>query len=224
MSYVWVFGRCLLALVFLASAAGKLRGRPAFRAFADSLRTMDLLPARTVVPVAGAVVAAEAVVPVLLLAPLPGVAVTTAGFALAVALLVAFTVAIAAVLSRGTQASCRCFGEAAAAPFGRHHLARNVVLTVVAGIGVYAASGDPGITVRAAALSVPLGVVGALVVVRLDDLVALFSPAAPAGGVPPRGTAGRAAGRGPGHTAGPPAGHSGTRGVAGGRPAGPIRP
>ncbi|SCL71060.1 Methylamine utilisation protein MauE [Micromonospora citrea] len=186
MSYVSGFSQCLLALVFLASAAGKLRGRPAFRAFADSLRTMDLLPARMVVPVAGAVVAAEAVVP-LLLAPLPGAALTTVGFALAAALLAAFTVAVAVVLRRGTQASCRCFGEAAAAPFGRHHLARNVVLTVVAGIGGYAASGDPGTTVGTAALSVPLGVVGALVVVRLDDLVALFSPAAPAAAVSPRG-------------------------------------
>jgi hypothetical protein len=188
MSYLLVFSRCLLALVFLASAASKLRGRPAFRAFADSLRTMNLLPARVVVPVAGAVAVVEAMVP-LLLVPLPGAAVTTVGFTVAAALLAAFTVAVAVVLHRGTRVSCRCFGEAAAAPFGRHHLARNVVLTVVAGIGAYASLGDSGVTVRTAVLAVPLGVVSALIVVRLDDLVALFLPVTPPGDAAHRGTA-----------------------------------
>lgn len=187
MSYVLAFSRCLLALVFLASAASKVRGRPAFRAFVDSLRAMNLLPARVVVPVAGAVVVAEAALPLLLLAPLPGA--TTVGFALAAALLAAFTLAIAAVLRRGTPVSCRCFGEAAAAPFGRHHLARNVALTAVAGTGAYASLGDPGLTVATAVLSVPLAVVGALVVVRLDDVVALFSPVTPPGAAADRGTA-----------------------------------
>jgi uncharacterized membrane protein YphA (DoxX/SURF4 family) len=177
MSYVLGFGRCLLALVFLASAVGKLRGRPAFRAFADSLRAMNLLPGRVVVPVAVVVAAAEAVVPLLL--PLPVAALVTAGFVVAATLLAAFTVAVAAVLRRGTAVSCRCFGEAAAAPFGRHHLARNVVLTVVAGAGAYASLGAPGMTVQAAVLCVPLAVVGALIVVRLDDIVALFRPVTP---------------------------------------------
>ncbi|TWJ28532.1 hypothetical protein JD81_02037 [Micromonospora sagamiensis] len=79
--------------------------------------------------------------------------------------------------------------RAMAAPFGRHHLARNVVLTVVAGIGAYASLGDPGVPVRTVVLSVPLGVVGALVVVRLDDIVALFSSVTPPGGATQRGTA-----------------------------------
>ncbi|MEV1329257.1 MauE/DoxX family redox-associated membrane protein [Micromonospora costi] len=175
MSYVLEFSRCLLALVFLASAVGKLRGRPAVRAFVDSLRAMDLLPAGLVVPVAAVVVTAEAAVP-LLLVPLPGAALTTAGFAVAVALLAAFTVAVAAVLRRGTPASCRCFGEAAAAPFGRRHLVRNIALTVLAGTGAYASLADPAATARTAVLSVPLGVVAALVVVRLDDIAALFAP------------------------------------------------
>ncbi|MEO3820603.1 MauE/DoxX family redox-associated membrane protein [Plantactinospora sp. B24E8] len=215
MSYVLWFSRCLLALVFLASAAGKLTGRHAFRAFADSLRTMDLLPARLVVPVAGAVVAAETAVPPLLLVPLlpvppPGAAtasagspvtgvgpaLSTVGFALAAALLLGFTVTVATVLRRGTSASCRCFGEATTAPFGRHHLVRNVVLTVIAGTGGYAALVDPGATAGAAVVSVPLAVLGALVVVRLDDLVALFRPAVPSMGVTRRGTTPRGGGPG----------------------------
>ncbi|SCG44914.1 Methylamine utilisation protein MauE [Micromonospora echinaurantiaca] len=190
MSYLFVFSRCLLALVFLASAASKLRGRRAFGAFADSLRAMDLLPARLVVPVAGAVTVAEAAVP-LLLVPLPAAAVATAGFAVATALSAAFTVAVAVVLHRGVAVSCRCFGEAAAAPFGRRHLVRNVVLTVAAGIGAYASLGDPGVTVGTAVLAVPLGLVGALVVVRLDDLAALFLPVAAPPGAADRGASRR---------------------------------
>ena len=177
MSYLLVFSRCLLALVFLASAASKLRGRTAFRAFADSLRAMNLLPTRLVLPLAAVVAMAETMVP-LLLVPLPAAAVATVGFTVAAALLAAFTVAVAVVLRRGVAVSCRCFGEAAAARFGRHHLVRNIVLTGIAGIGAHASLGDPGMTVRAAVLAVPLGVVGALVVVRLDDLAALFVPVA----------------------------------------------
>ncbi|MDO3703163.1 hypothetical protein Q3W71_15940 [Micromonospora sp. C28SCA-DRY-2] len=188
MSYLLVFSWCLLAPVFLASAASKLRGRRAFRAFADSLRAMDLLPAPVVVLVAAAVAAAEAMVP-LLLVPLPDAALTTAGFTVATALSAAFTVVVAVVLHRGGQVSCRCFGEAAAAPFGRRHLARNLVLTVAAGVGAYASLGDPGVTVRTLVLAGPLGVVGALVVVRLDDLAALFRPVTPAGDAGRRSTA-----------------------------------
>ncbi|GAB3976601.1 MauE/DoxX family redox-associated membrane protein [Plantactinospora veratri] len=114
MSYALEFSRWLLVLVFLASAGSKLRGRASFRAFADSLRAMALLPSRVVGPVAVAVTTAEAAVPVLLV-PLPVAGLTTVGFALAAALLAAFTVAVAAVLRRGTPVSCRCFGEAAAA-------------------------------------------------------------------------------------------------------------
>lgn len=218
MSYVLWFSRCLLALVFLASAAGKLTGRHAFRAFADSLRTMDLLPTRLVVPVAGAVVAAEAAVPPLLLVPLVpllpvpppdaatastgstvtdvGPVLSTVGFALAAALLLGFTVAVATVLRRGTSASCRCFGQATTAPFGRHHLVRNVVLIVIAATGGYAALVDPGRSVGTAVVSVPLAVLGALVVVRLDDIVALFRPAVPSTGVTRRGITPRGGGPG----------------------------
>ncbi|MFG3555300.1 MauE/DoxX family redox-associated membrane protein [Micromonospora sp. NPDC047557] len=180
MSYLLVFCRCLLALVFLASAASKLRGPTAFRAFADSLRMMRLLPERVVVPVAAAVAVTEAVVPVLLV-PLPIAAVTTAAFTVAAALLATFTVAVAAVLDRGTPASCRCFGGTAAS-FGRHHLARNVVLSVFAGIGAYASLGDPAVTTRTVVLAAPLGAVATLIVIRLDDLAALFAPL-----TPPRG-------------------------------------
>ncbi|MEK8110574.1 hypothetical protein NKG94_52035 [Micromonospora sp. M12] len=95
-------------------------------------------------------------------------------------------------IARATPASCRCFGETVAAPFGLHHLARNVVLTAVAGIGAYASLGDPAVTTRTVVLAVPLSMVSALIVVRLDDLAVLFAPVTPAGSSVHRDTAQRA--------------------------------
>jgi hypothetical protein len=174
-SYVEVFCRCLIGVVFLVSAVSKLRGGRQFREFASSLRGMRLLPGRLVAPVAAVVAAAELAVPVLL-APLPVPSLVVAGFALAALLLAGFAVAIVVVLRRGVQASCRCFGGSGAAPFGWHHVIRNGVLTVVAALGGYAALGTSAVDLQALALTAPLGLVAALVTVRLDDIVDLFSP------------------------------------------------
>jgi hypothetical protein len=174
-SYIEVFGRCLIGVVFLVSAVSKLRGSRQFREFAASLTAMRLLPSRLVTPVAAVVAATELAVPVLL-APLPVPGLAAAGFAIAALLLAGFAVAIVVVLRRGVQASCRCFGGSGAAPFGRHHVVRNAVLTLIAGLGVYASLGQPTVDLQVLALAGPLGLVGALVTVRLDDLVDLFSP------------------------------------------------
>lgn len=178
MPYLLLFAQCLIGLTFVLSAAGKLRGGREFRAFQESLRGMALVPGTLVRPVAAAVVVAEAAVPVLLL-PLPGSPFTTAGFLLGGALLAAFTVAVALVLRRGTQAECRCFGGTAATPFRPRHLVRNAVLIAVAAAGGYAAWAGAAPTGRAAVLAVPLGALAALVVAYLDDLVALVGPARP---------------------------------------------
>ena len=97
-------------------------------------------------------------------------------FALAVVLLLAFAGAIAVVLRRGVQASCRCFGGSGAAPFRPHHIVRNLVLVAVAVTGLVAVLAGPALTWEAVALGAVPGVVVALLVTRLDDLVALFSP------------------------------------------------
>ncbi|MEJ3749588.1 MauE/DoxX family redox-associated membrane protein [Actinomycetes bacterium KLBMP 9797] len=177
MPYLLLFARCLIGLTFALSAWSKLRGGREFRAFAASLRDMRVLPARLVGPVAGTVAVAEAAVPVLLL-PLPAPGLATLGFLLAGALLAAFTVAVVAVLRRGVPASCRCFGGPTAAPFRRHHVVRNLALIAVAAAGVYAAVADTPAG-AAVALAVPPAAVAALIVARLDDLVALFTPTPP---------------------------------------------
>lgn len=175
MPYLLLFSRGLLAIVFLVSAAGKLRSRAQLRAFTESLRAMKVLPAAAVGPVAGTVAMAELAV-ALLLVPLPTPAPTTIGFALAALLLGGFTVAIVLVLRRGVQASCRCFGASAGRPFGREHVVRNLVLLAFAVLGGYASLGDTAITGYRAVLALPPAALCALVVTRLDDLVALFAP------------------------------------------------
>jgi hypothetical protein len=169
-AYIEVFGRCLIGVVFLASAWSKRPVGGRFRQFSDSLAAMGLLPARFVVPVAAIVVVLETAVVLLLLL------LAAAGFALATALLIGFAVAIGLVLRRGVQASCRCFGGSGAAPFRRHHIVRNLVLVAVAVAGFVAALAGPALPWAAVALAAVPALVVALLVTRLDDLVDLFAP------------------------------------------------
>ncbi|BEL05301.1 methylamine utilization protein MauE [Actinoplanes sichuanensis] len=173
MSYALVGARVLIGLVFAVSAVTKLR---AFAAFRVSLAAMRVVPRPLVGPVAVGVVAAESAIPVLLLVP----GAQAAGFVVAVLLLAAFSAGIARVLATGTTASCRCFGVSAA-PFGRHHLYRNAVLTVVAAAGLIAAvRPGQGPAPAGAAVAAGAAAVAALVVVMLDDIVELFRPEQPA--------------------------------------------
>jgi hypothetical protein len=165
-----VFARSVLALVFVVAAVGKLRDRAAFVA---SVRELRVAPAA---PVAAAVVAAELLVVLLLVPGRP--AATAAGLALAAGLLLAFTAAVVSALRRGLAAGCRCFGASTASPYGRRHVARNLALAVVAVAGAAAAPADPAVTGPVVLAAVPLAALAALVVTRLDDLVALV--AAPA--------------------------------------------
>lgn len=173
MDYLTAGCRSLLALLFLASAAGKLRGAGAYRDFVAATARLAprFLPARRA---AVAVVAAEIAVVVLVAVP----ATTAAGFLLAVALLTAFTLAILAALRRDERAPCACFGRSRRR-LGRGHVVRNLLLLVVAGLGLagsaFAAAGP---TDTAGLLTaVAAGAVGALLVSFADDFIDLFSPA-----------------------------------------------
>lgn len=169
MSPVFVAARVLLGVVFAVSAASKVR--PAdHRAFRRTVRdwTGGRLPAA---PPAAALVVLEAAVPVLLaLRP-------AAGLALAVVLLAGFTAAILGRLRQGDAGACRCFGSTDV-PVSSVHVVRNAVLLAVAlvglltGPGAAAASRWDGSTLAAGGLALVLGVL----VVRLDDLVALLAP------------------------------------------------
>jgi thiol-disulfide isomerase/thioredoxin len=100
-----------------------------------------------------------------------------AGFGLALGLSLAFAAGIGAALRRKERAPCRCFGVSTA-PLGRTHLARNAVVGAAAVAGLALTSLVPPGAVHPAGvvLTVLVGAVLAALVVRMDDLVALFAP------------------------------------------------
>lgn len=168
MEIVAVGCRCLLALVFLASASGKLRPR-ALDAFRSSLVRAQLLPRATVAPVTLLLVGAEAFAVPLLLVP----ATASVGAGLSALLLVGFSAGILLLRHRGTELACHCFGTTGS-PLGVRHLARNgVLLTACLAVVVptTASARPPALVLAAVAAAL-----AAVVVIRLDDIVDLLGP------------------------------------------------
>ncbi|MEU9338867.1 MauE/DoxX family redox-associated membrane protein [Streptomyces sp. NPDC048290] len=161
--------RCLIGIVFLVSSLSKVVSGRRFQDFADSLRTMDVLPARLVPAAARAVVLAEFAVWVLLVIG------PTAGFVLATGLLAAFTLGITSAVRRGVYAPCQCFGTSVR-PLGPRHVVRNAVLTAGAAVGASAALVPGEMRPAGAAVAVLAGVCCAGPVLLLDDLLDLFRP------------------------------------------------
>ncbi|MFF0519442.1 MauE/DoxX family redox-associated membrane protein [Actinomadura nitritigenes] len=167
--------RVLLALVFVASAAGKLRGRGAYARFTAATARLVPRPVAAIATrwIAAAVVGAEAAVVVLLLLPVTA----AAGFALAAVLLAAFTAAIVRALARGDRAPCACFGDADT-PLGPRQVVRNLSLATaaLAGLGATLSGGShlPGAT--GALFAVAAGCLAALLVLAADDIIELFRP------------------------------------------------
>ncbi|MEU6715798.1 MauE/DoxX family redox-associated membrane protein [Nonomuraea sp. NPDC046802] len=166
----FAFGcRCLLGLMFVVSAAGKIGSRAAFQEFRTTVELMLGGRRGAAGPAAAAVVACEATVSVLLASP----ATARAGLALAAVLLATFCVAIAIALRRGVNAPCRCFGGSSPSqPLRARHIARNLALTVLAIGAIFADPAGPdtaGMVVAAAA-----GAVGAFLAIRYDDFADLF--------------------------------------------------
>ena len=156
-----MFCTVLLAVVFAIAAFGKVRSASALAAFRDGLAQFGVAPSRIRRSVAGAVIAAEVGVVVLL-----GVA-PRAGFLLAIALLVVFSAGIANALRRGVAVACRCFGSSAS-PIGPEHLVRNALLVAV---GVLGAAGRAPSHPALEAVTAVLGALAGVLVTRWDDLV-----------------------------------------------------
>jgi hypothetical protein len=173
MFYLVLTCRCLLGVVFAVSAASKLR--PA--GFADFTRTVRaVVPgwSRWAGPIAAAVAAGEAMVVAGLFLP----STTPYGFGLAGLLLAAFVFAIVHTLRRGAAVRCRCFGSSGT-PLGYPHVVRNALLIAVAVAGLLGTAVTAGtglaVPLPAAAVSVAGGVVAAAVLIRLDEIVELFT-------------------------------------------------
>ncbi|MGB2568612.1 MauE/DoxX family redox-associated membrane protein [Micromonospora citrea] len=171
MVYLWVASRWVMFVVFAVSAGAKLRNRAAFRAFEAGLAAMEVVPRQVRRPVAVTVVAAEALVPVLVLVP----ATALSGLVVTLALLTGFTLAVLAVTTRGRSVSCPCFG-AKVAPFGRRHLVRNTALIMVAVAGLLSGATvtDGAATTGGVFLAIGAAVVLAALVVVFDDVADLL--------------------------------------------------
>ncbi|MFS7873460.1 MauE/DoxX family redox-associated membrane protein [Streptomyces asiaticus] len=172
--YLVIAVRAMIGVVFLIAFLSKSAGRGRFAAFVESLPAMGVVPARLVGPAAAAVVTAEGAVCALLIPPSDGA--TMAGLALAAGLLSVFSAAIARTIRRGTGATCRCFG-ASAAPLGRRHLLRNLLLTAIAATaGLMTLAGPAPATATGALVAAAAGLVAGALVTVLDDLAELFAP------------------------------------------------
>ena len=93
------------------------------------------------------------------------------GLVLAAGLFGVLTVAVWRAVTRRTGAVCRCFGPARTV-LGRRHVVRNGLLLLVAMLGLATPvdSVDPVV----AAVAAGAGALGAVLVIRFDDLADLF--------------------------------------------------
>jgi hypothetical protein len=171
-AYIAFACRFLIAFIFAVSAFTKLRSGQDFRVFASWLTDLRLPLAGR--PAAFVMAGTEALIVPLVVLPWSA----AAGMWLAAATTAALTAGTFIVARRGSSVPCRCFGPSAAALGGRH-VARNLLLCVVAIVGAIGA-GTAGARPPGIALSLVVGLVAATFVVFLDDLAAVLSGLGPA--------------------------------------------
>jgi hypothetical protein len=105
----------------------------------------------------------------------------TIGYATAVALLLVFAAGIVRAVRAGRRVTCRCFG-ATGGDLTTAHAARNVALALLALAGLAANVAGGSVDAAAAVVAAGVGLLVALVAIRLDDLLYLFGR--PANGRP----------------------------------------
>lgn len=184
----FVVGVCaMMACVFGASAAGKIRSRAAYRAYRAGLGANHLVPgyllatAAAVLAVGEALTAAWLTGCTVLLAARGGHAsalLAESALAAATLLTATLTVGITVAIRRGSAAPCPCFGVRSPRPVGPAHLLRNLVLlsALVSGLTLGPAARRPP---APAGLVLALGtaVVAAMLIIRWEDIAEVFTPA-----------------------------------------------
>lgn len=175
MAYVDLGCRFALGIVFVVSAWSKLRSPAAFAVFTRSVRRLGVLPTAAMARLAAmAVAAAEVAVPILVV--IPWDVSVVAGYAVAAAMLSAFTVGIALSLRRGDRTPCSCFGRSAV-PLGGRHVIRNLLLVAITVGGAAAVlAGSDTEDVKVAIVAAVAGLVTGALVTVADDLAELVSP------------------------------------------------
>jgi len=171
--------------VYLASSTAKLRRRSAYQSFRAGLTETGLVSGRSLPAAAAALAGCEALVTVSVLAAAGltaanatgAAAVTVCALGLAIALTSVLAAGIAVILRRGTRARCACFGSASDRPLGRPQLARNLgLLALLVAALACAADGHGQPPAGGATVAVIVGAVAGILLIRFDDLVALFAP------------------------------------------------
>lgn len=164
---VAVFARVLLAATLAVAGLGKLRGRAAFAAFADTLRDLGWRSEAYRRVTATALPAAELGSALLLAVWAAGIW----GYAAALVLLLAMTATAATAVKRGRRLRCRCFGRAEER-MGASTLIRNGVLVLAGMAGLAAALASSGRSGSAAVevLGVGGGLLAAAMIVYWADL------------------------------------------------------
>lgn len=170
----------LCGVVLLVSAVSKVRSRGDYAEFVASVPAFGL-PARWTSLLAVATVVVEFAVTVLVLVAsvlmVAGVGAGRwlggAGLVLAVGLFGVLTVAVWRAVARRSGAACRCFGPARTS-LARRHVVRNALLLLVALLGVASVFVVDSVNPVVAGVAAVVGVLGAVMVVRFDDLAELF--------------------------------------------------
>lgn len=162
----------LCGLVLLVSGVSKVRSRSDYAEFVASVPAFGV-PARWTRLFAVLTVVAEFVIALLLLAsPLTGSAV--AGLVLATGMFGVLTAVVWRAVARQSGAVCRCFGRART-KLAHRHVVRNAFLLATAASGLALSVVDMTASPAAISLAVCVGVVGAVLVVRFDDLADLVA-------------------------------------------------
>lgn len=181
MAYVTIGAMVLCGLVLLVSSVSKVRSRADYAEFVASVPAFGF-PARWTRLFAVATVVAEFASTVLLLPAtvllVAGVGTVrwfaAAGLVLAVGLFGALTAAVWRAVARRSGAACRCFGSASTV-LAHRHVVRNMVLLLAATLGLAALSTMDSADPVAAAVAATAGALGAVLVIRFDDLAELFA-------------------------------------------------
>lgn len=175
----------LAGCIFAASAAAKVRSPRSYRAFREGLRETGVAPGRLLPAIAVALCAAEVIIAAGLIAAdaltaasTPGaIVLAEAALAAAAVLTAVLTAAVAAVIRRGTEARCPCFGAGPARPLGQVHLVRNLSLLALVGAGLAGAMLTPGRPALAGmVVAAAAGALAAPIFIRWEDLAELFAP------------------------------------------------
>jgi hypothetical protein len=174
LTYLVFTCRGLIGLVFAVSVVTKLRSAVAVSEFVSWLAALPMptpVLRRRPAAVAAAMVTVEFAIVALIAVP----STARAGLALAAATLAVFSVGTLLAVRRGTAASCQCFGRSQA-PLSIRHVARDLLLCLVAVAGLTADIGAAGHATPAGIVISLIGAaVVALFVVFLDDVSALFT-------------------------------------------------